>query len=88
MGSKAEWENKISTGGILGKFFHGNEEIAQEKECYRVTRQNLLRMLYTSGNLDVFLMLIEYYSLKTKDSEFIVLVDCILSFLIRLLKDE
>jgi hypothetical protein len=41
-------------------------------------------MLRDSGNLNVFLMLIEYYSLKTKESEFLVLVDAVLTCLLEL----
>lgn len=84
---KGEWVSNIVGGGVFGKFFHA-EEIAQPIECCRITKPSLLRTLQSSGNLDVFLLLIEYYSIKAKESEFLVLTDCILGFILLLLDDD
>lgn len=87
LNSNAEWESK-STSGVFGRFFHAAEEVASQIECYKTHKFSLLKVLQNTGNLDVFLLLIEYYSFKAKESEFLVLTDCILGFLQLLISED
>jgi hypothetical protein len=45
-------------------------------------------MLKEYGNLDVLLLLVDYYSGKTKESDFVLLVDAILSVALSLLNHD
>ncbi len=83
-----EWDAKNTTNSGFSKFFNVSEELSQQIDCYRVVRPSLLKTLVGSGNLNVFLLLIEYYSIKSKESEFLVLVDAILNFLMTLSRDD
>jgi hypothetical protein len=78
LNNKGEWESKMSGVGVFSKLFQATEEVAQQIECYKIIKPSLMKMLHSSGNIGVFLLLIEYYSIKVKESEFLVLTDSIL----------